>query len=110
MNVLASLDPRARARGVVASSAGNHGLGIAYAAKHFGVRATIFIPSAAPRVKRDGILALGATVDETQPHYDAAMTAAKEFAAAEGSKIVHPCLGNELLAGQGTVELVLLAV
>src|SRR5258708_29127885 len=109
MNVLASLDPRARARGVVASSAGNHGLGIAYAAKHFGPRETIFIPSAAPRVKRDGILALGATVDETQPHSDAAMTAAKAFAAAGGSTFVNPCLGNDLLAGQGTVALEILA-
>ena len=37
--------PDVRARGVVASSAGNHGLGVAYAAKHFGVPATIFVPS-----------------------------------------------------------------
>src|SRR5512140_860208 len=44
-NVLASLPPDVRARGIVASSAGNHGLGIAYAAKHFGVPATIFVPS-----------------------------------------------------------------
>jgi threonine dehydratase len=109
MNVLASLDSRARARGVVASSAGNHGLGIAYAAKHFGVGATIFIPSTAPKVKRDGIVALGATVDETQPHYDAAMTAAKAFAAARGSTFVNPCLGDDLLAGQGTVALEILA-
>src|SRR5437764_4260704 len=43
MNVLAVLDDATRARGVVASSAGNHGLGVAYAAKHFGVAATIFI-------------------------------------------------------------------
>src|SRR5678809_858123 len=43
-NVLATLSPDVRARGIVASSAGNHGLGIAYAAKHFGVPATIFVP------------------------------------------------------------------
>jgi threonine dehydratase len=109
MNVVASLDPSARSRGVVASSAGNHGLGVAYAAKHFGVRATIFIPSNAPRVKRDGIIALGATVDETQPHYDAAMDAAKSFAAQHGSTFINPCLGDDLLAGQGTVALEILA-
>ena len=109
MNVIGSLDPAARMRGVVASSAGNHGLGVAYAAKHFGVRATIFIPASAPRVKRDGIVALGATVDETQPHYDAAMVKAKAFAAAEGSTFVNPCLGDDLLAGQGTVALEILA-
>ena len=77
LNVLATLPPDVRARGVVASSAGNHGLGVAHAAKHFGTHATIFVPSNAPQVKRDGITALGATIDTTQPHYDAAMDAAK---------------------------------
>lgn len=109
MNVIASLSAGVRARGVVASSAGNHGLGVAYAAKHFGVGATIFIPSNAPKVKRDGIVALGATVDEAQPHYDAAMDAAKAFAAAQGSIYINPCLGDDLLAGQGTVALEILA-
>ena len=109
MNVIASLDANTRARGVVASSAGNHGLGVAYAAKHFGVRAAIFIPSNAPRIKRDGIVALGATVDETQPHYDAAMSAAKAHAVDEGSTYINPCLGDDLLAGQGTVALEILA-
>lgn len=109
MNVVGSLDSGTRSRGVVASSAGNHGLGVAYAAKHFGVRATIFIPSNAPRVKRDGIIALGAAVDETQPHYDAAMDAAKAFAAKQGSTYINPCLGDDLLAGQGTVALEILA-
>lgn len=109
MNVLASLSPEVRARGVVASSAGNHGLGVAYASKHFGVHATIFIPSTAPRVKRDGIVALGAAVDESQPHYDAAMDAAKAHAAAIGARYINPCLGDDLLAGQGTVALEILA-
>jgi len=109
MNVLASLDDATRARGVVASSAGNHGLGVAYAAKHFGVKATIFIPSTAPQVKREGIRALGATVDDRQPHYDAAMDAAKAFAAERGSRFINPCLGDDLLAGQGTVALEILA-
>jgi threonine dehydratase len=109
MNVIACLDQPARDRGAVASSAGNHGLGVAYAAKHFGVRATIYVPSTAPRVKRDGIIALGATIDESQPHYDAAMDAAKAFAARAGSTYINPCLGDELLAGQGTVALEVLA-
>jgi threonine dehydratase len=107
-NVLSTLSDDARARGVVASSAGNHGLGVAYAAKHFGVPATIFVPANAPRVKRDGIAALGATLDVTQPHYDAAMTAAIAFAAERGSTFINPCLGDALLAGQGTVALEIL--
>jgi threonine dehydratase len=108
LNVLATLPPDVRACGVVASSAGNHGLGVAYAAKHFGVPATIFVPSAAPQVKRDGITALGATIDTTQPHYDAAMDAAKAFAAERGATFINPCLGDMLLAGQGTVALEIL--
>src|SRR2546430_2104983 len=57
LNVLATLPQQVRDKGVVASSAGNHGLGVAYAAKHFGVAATVFVPSGAPQVKRDGITA-----------------------------------------------------
>ena len=109
LNVLATLPPEVRERGVVASSAGNHGLGVAYAAKHFGVPATIFVPSTAPRVKRDGIVALGATIDANQPHYDAAMDAAKAFAVERGATYINPCLGDMLLAGQGSVALEILA-
>jgi threonine dehydratase len=108
-NALATLDPATRSRGVVASSAGNHGLGVAWAAKALGIPATIYVPSTAPRVKRDGIAALGATVDDTQPHYDAAMDAAKSHAARHGMAYINPCLGDMLLAGQGTVALEVLA-
>lgn len=108
INVLATLPPDVRARGVVASSAGNHGLGVAFAAKHFNTPATIFVPSGAPQVKRNGITALGATIDTSQPHYDAAMDAAKAFAAEHGATYINPCLGEMLLAGQGTVALEIL--
>jgi threonine dehydratase len=108
LNVLATLPPAVRERGVVASSAGNHGLGVAYAAKHFATPATIFVPTNAPQVKRDGIAALGAKLDTTQPHYDAAMDAAKAFAAEHGATFINPCLGEMLLAGQGTVALEIL--
>lgn len=108
LNAIATLPADVRARGVVASSAGNHGLGIAYAARFYGVSATIFVPQNAPKVKQDGITALGATIDNTQPHYDAAMAAAKAFAAQNGSTYVNPCLGAPLLAGQGTVALEIL--
>jgi threonine dehydratase len=103
LNVIASLSDKDRSAGVVASSAGNHGLGVAYAAKQFGVKATIFLPSNAPRVKRDGIRALGASVNDEQPDYDSAMVAAREFEKRTRTCFVHPCLGDALLAGQGTV-------
>ena len=107
-NAIAALDDATRRKGVVASSAGNHGLGVAFAAKHFGVPATVFVPRTAPDVKKRGIAALGATVDDSQPDYDAAMTAAIAHAAERGKTFVNPCLGDDLLAGQGTVALEIL--
>jgi threonine dehydratase len=109
MNAIGSLSPDERAHGVVVSSAGNHGLGIAYAARHFATAATVFVPRTAPQVKRQGIAALGATLDATQPHYDAAMEAAIAFANERGATFINPCFGHTLLAGQGTVALEILS-
>src|SRR5438067_2915414 len=103
VNSIAALTPEVRARGVVASSAGNHGLGIAYAARYFNIPATVFVPRTAPQVKRDGIAALGATLDTTQPHYDAAMAAALHFANEPRATPVAPCFGAALIDGQGIV-------
>jgi threonine dehydratase len=107
-NALASLSPDEKARGVVASSAGNHGLGVAHSARALGIRARIFVPRTAPDVKRDGIAALGAELDATYAHYDDAHHAAMEYAAAQGMTFVNPCAGDALLAGQGTVGLEIL--
>jgi threonine dehydratase len=108
LNALASLSPAERGRGIVAASAGNHGLGVAYAARALGATATVFVPSTAPRVKREGIEALGATVDATSADYDRAHDAAIAFAEARGACYVDPCLGAPLIAGQGTVALEIL--
>ena len=107
-NVLSTMTPEERARGVVASSAGNHGLGVAYAAHAFGVPAMLYVPSNAPQVKKDGIRALGATVNDEASDYDAAMVLAKAHAERHGIRFINPCLGIDLLAGQGTVALELL--
>ena len=107
-NALARIPKPMRARGVVASSAGNHGLGVARAARELGIPATIFVPSTAPAVKRDGIARLGATVDSSYPDYDAAMAAATEHASRSGALFVNPCAGEDLLAGQGTVAIEIL--
>jgi len=107
--VLHRMSPTDRARGVVASSAGNHGLGVAWAAHHFGAPATLYVPRHAPQVKKDGIAALGTTVNDTADDYDHAMVLAKAHAAREGIPFINPCLGEDLLAGQGTVALEILA-
>lgn len=107
--VLNRMTPHERSRGVVASSAGNHGLGVAWAAHHFGAPAMLYVPHDAPQVKKDGICALGATVNDDATDYDHAMVLAKAHAAREGVTFINPCLGEDLLAGQGTVALELLA-
>jgi threonine dehydratase len=104
-HTLATLPAEARARGVVASSAGNHGLGVAHAARALGIRATVFVPASAPEVKRRGIEALGAAVDASAPDYDAAHALALARARETGATFVDPCSGDALLAGQGTVAL-----
>jgi threonine dehydratase len=107
-NALLTMSPEARRRGVVAASAGNHGLGIAYAARTLGIRARIFVPWTAPAVKRDGISAMGAQVDASQPDYDSAHDAAVAWSEQQGMTFVSPCTGRPLLAGQGTVGLEIL--
>ncbi|MEO6529251.1 MAG: pyridoxal-phosphate dependent enzyme [Gemmatimonadaceae bacterium] len=107
-NSLLTLSPEARRRGVVVASAGNHGLGIAYAARSLGMRARVFLPQTAPAVKREGIVAMGAEVDSCQPDYDAAHCAALAYSEQERMTFVSPCTGQSLLAGQGTVALEIL--
>lgn len=107
-NALAVLTPEQRARGIVASSAGNHGRGVSHAARLLGMRALVFVPSTIPEVKRQGILAEGAEIEASQPDYDSAQAAAMAFASERGMTFVHPCAGAPLLAGQGTVALEIL--
>jgi len=108
LNSLGTLTPEQRKQGVVASSAGNHGLGIAYAAKTLGIKARVYVPKTAPEVKKSGIRALGAELDDNAPDYDAAMDSAKAFGKRAGREYINPCLGDPLLAGQGTVALEIL--
>lgn len=105
LNALLSLTAPERDAGVVASSAGNHGIGVAMAAQQLGVKATIFVPASAPDVKREKIATYGASIDASQPSYDAAEDAAKLFAERGGATFVSPCTGRSLLAGAGTVAL-----
>ena len=104
-NVLAQFTVEERAAGVVTSSAGNHGLGIASAAKAFGIAATIYVPASAPRIKRERIASCGATVDSASRSYDDAEVNARATVRGSGAIYVSPCTGRQLLAGQGTVAL-----
>jgi threonine dehydratase len=104
-NYLHSLPQDVRARGVVAPSSGNHGQGVAMAAKIFGVPATVVMPTNVTDAKRSGAERLGARIvlagTTTQDRYEKA----KEICAEEGSTLVHPYDDPMIIAGQGTVGL-----
>ena len=104
-NALSMLTGAERARGVVTASAGNHGLGIASAAKALGVRLTVFVPRTAPSIKRDRIAGFGATVDASAANYDDAEALARAHAERTGAVFVSAYAGMPILAGQGTVAL-----
>ncbi len=107
-NALSLLSNAIRERGVVAASAGNHGLGMAWAGSKLGIPVTVYVPSTAPAVKRDGIAKLGARVDASGADYDEAHGLAIAAAERDGLTYVGPCDGEDLIAGQGTVALEIL--
>src|SRR5690242_15534438 len=72
---------------VVTASAGNHGLAIGWAARHFGIRARVHLPISAPAAKREGLLRLGVELVDA-PTYDAAETQAHEDAATSGAPYI----------------------
>lgn len=88
---------------VVAASGGNHGLAVAYVAHALHRRAEIFVPATAPRVKVEGIRALGAQVELIGSTYAEALVASTTRAEQTGALVVHAYDQPEVLAGQGTV-------
>lgn len=105
INAVANLTPAEREKGLVAASAGNHGQGVALAAREVGAKATIFVPESAPATKKASIERYGAELREVPGIYDDAEAAALEFAAAAGATFVHPFADREVIAGQGTIGL-----
>jgi threonine dehydratase len=107
-NALLHLPPERTSRGVVAASSGNHGLGLAAAAKSRGVRATVFVPQTTAPAKQRAIAELGA---EVVPHGDDCVVTeqhARAFAAAQDRPYVSPYNDADVVAGQGTVAVELL--
>jgi threonine dehydratase len=107
-NAVAAQIERGDRRPLFAASAGNHGLGVAWAARHFGLPATIVVPAGAPRRKVRGCQRLGARVCEEGASFDDALAAAQARAAAEGGRFLHAFDDPEVIAGQATVALELL--
>jgi len=102
-NKVARLSEEERARGVIAASAGNHAQGLALAARHRGVKATIVMPRTTPRIKVDGVRSHQARVVLHGDTYDEASALARRLLEEKGLVYVHPYDDPDVIAGQGTI-------
>jgi threonine dehydratase len=99
------LNPAERARGVVGVSTGNHGRGLAYAAREAGVRCVICMSSLVPQNKVEGIRAQGADVRIIGKSQDEAQHEVDRLVAEDGMTMLPPFDHPDIIAGQGTVGL-----
>ncbi|HEU4371297.1 MAG TPA: threonine ammonia-lyase [Methylomirabilota bacterium] len=107
-NLLLQLDEAERRRGVVAASAGNHGLAVAFHAARLGIPATIVMPTYAPLIKATSARRSGAEVILHGANYDEAYERARALGRERGAVFVHPFDDARVVAGQGTLGLELL--
>ena len=107
-NKISNLTDAERKKGVIASSAGNHAQGVAYAAKESGIKAVIVMPKSTPLIKVESTKQYGAEVILYGDVYDDAFKKAKELEEKEGYIFVHPFNDEEVLYGQGTIALEIL--
>lgn len=107
-NKMVRLPRAARARGVVAASAGNHAQGVALAAQRLGCRATIVMPVTTPRIKVEAVAARGAKVVLFGDSYDDAYTEARRLSRKGARTFVHPYDDPDVIAGQGTIGMEIL--
>jgi threonine dehydratase len=102
-NRIAHLTAAERAHGVLAASAGNHAQGVAFAARHLGLRALIVMPQTTPEIKVDAVRAMGAEVELAGDSYAEAKLRCDALAAETGLTFVHPFDDPLVIAGQGTI-------
>jgi threonine dehydratase len=108
LNTLLQLDEAARAKGVIAASAGNHAQGLAYHAHRLGIPATIVMPTNTPIVKVTQTEGHGAKVVLEGDTFDAAYAHARQLEQECGFTFVHPFDDARVIAGQGTVAVEML--
>jgi len=108
-NKLAQLTAQERQRGVIAMSAGNHAQGVAYHAQRLGIRAVIVMPRFTPGVKVERTRGFGAEIVLHGDSLDEARNHALQLAQQQGLVFVHPYDDPDIVAGQGTVALEMLA-
>ena len=108
INLISRLDADERSRGVISASTGNHGQSVAYAARLFGVPATICVPEKANPVKVASMRGLGAEVMFYGRNFDEARLHAERLAREGGRRFVHTANEPLLIAGVGTATLEIL--
>jgi len=108
-NATQRLDPAVRARGVVAPSSGNHGQALACAAHGLGIPCTIVMPADAPRIKVENTRAWGATIIRYDRATDDRLAIAQSVVDRTGATLIPPFEHPDVIAGQGTLALELLA-
>lgn len=102
---ISTLSEEERERGLITASAGNHAQGVAYAAKCFGVRAVIVMPTTTPLIKVNRTKSYGAEVVLYGDVYDEACDRAYELAKEHGYTFVHPFDDLAVATGQGTIAM-----
>ncbi|SFU36798.1 threonine ammonia-lyase [Butyrivibrio sp. M55] len=102
---ITTLSDEERKKGLITASAGNHAQGVAYAAKCYGVKATIVMPTSTPLIKVNRTKALGAEVVLHGNVYDEAYEHACKLAEEHGYTMVHPFDDLDVATGQGTIAM-----
>ena len=102
---ITTMSDEERKKGLITASAGNHAQGVAYAAKQYGVKAVICMPTSTPLIKVNRTKALGAEVVLYGDVYDDAYKKALELADEHGYTLVHPFDDLDVATGQGTIAM-----
>ena len=102
---ISTLTPEEREKGLIAASAGNHAQGVAYAAKAYGCKATIVMPTTTPLMKVNRTKSYGAEVVLYGDVYDEAAAHAAELAEEHGYTFIHPFDDLAVATGQGTIAM-----
>jgi threonine dehydratase len=105
LSALTALDPAQRARGVVAATRGNHGLGLAYAGRLLGAPVTVCVPRGNNPEKNEAMRGFGAELVEEGRDYDEAVSVAERLAGERGLRLVHSTNDRDVLAGAATLAL-----
>lgn len=102
---MSTLTDEERAKGIITASAGNHAQGVAYAAKCYGVKATIVMPTTTPLIKVNRTKGYGAEVVLYGDVYDEACAKAYELADEFGYTFIHPFDDYGVATGQGSIAM-----